>query len=54
MSGRLQGRLAGEVAIVTGSNNGIGKRTVERFSEEGATVVLAARRADEGQAVAQA
>lgn len=32
--------LTGKVAVVTGAASGIGKATVERFSEAGATVVL--------------
>lgn len=37
-------RLEGKIAIVTGSSSGIGKAIALRFGEEGAIVVLAARR----------
>jgi len=47
-------RLDGKVCIITGATSGIGRRTAEVFVAEGARVVIAGRRAAEGQAVAAA
>lgn len=45
------GALNGKVAVVTGGTSGIGERIVEVFVDEGAKVVVAARRHEEGQAL---
>ena len=46
-------RLQDKVCIVTGATSGIGKRTAEVFAAEGAKVVIAGRREEQGQAVAR-
>jgi len=43
--------LTGKVAIVTGGTSGIGESIVERFVEEGAKVLVSARRQEEGHAL---
>jgi NAD(P)-dependent dehydrogenase (short-subunit alcohol dehydrogenase family) len=43
--------LAGKVAIVTGSTQGLGAAVARRFVGEGASVVLSGRNADKGQAI---
>jgi NAD(P)-dependent dehydrogenase (short-subunit alcohol dehydrogenase family) len=45
-------RLQDKVAIITGATSGIGLRTAEVFVAEGARVVVAGRRAAEGDALA--
>ena len=50
---RTTGRLSGKVAIITGATSGIGLRTAEIFVAEGARVVVAGRRAAEGEALAK-
>lgn len=46
-------RLSGRVAIVTGAGQGVGEGIARRLASEGATVVVAARRAVTGEPVAQ-
>lgn len=46
------GELAGEVAVVTGSAQGIGEAIARRFAAAGACVVVADLRGDEAEAVA--
>src|ERR1700744_3479908 len=47
------GRLDGKVAVITGATSGIGLRTAEIFVAEGARIVIAGRRAAEGEALAK-
>lgn len=42
--------LSGKVAIVTGANSGIGYDTAVAFAEKGATVIMACRSLEKGQA----
>lgn len=47
-------RLAGRVAIITGSNRGIGRAIAQAYAQEGARVVVNGRDPDRTEAAAQA
>ncbi len=54
MSSGTSKRLDGRTAIVTGAGQGVGEGMARRLAAEGANVVIAARRSDTGEPVAQA
>lgn len=42
-SGKMPGRFAGKVVIVTGSSQGIGRETAKMYAEEGAKLTITGR-----------
>jgi len=42
----MDNNIAGKVVVITGASSGLGEATARRLSEEGATLVLGARRSD--------
>jgi NADP-dependent 3-hydroxy acid dehydrogenase YdfG len=48
----MEKRLEDKVAVITGATSGIGERTAEIFVEQGASVVIAGRSSEKGDAIA--
>lgn len=46
-------RLQGKVAVITGATSGIGEATARRFAAEGASLVIAGRNRERGDALAR-
>ena len=49
----MSSNIEGKVVVITGASSGLGEATARLLSEEGATVVLGARRLDRIQALAE-
>jgi NAD(P)-dependent dehydrogenase (short-subunit alcohol dehydrogenase family) len=49
----VNANIKGKVALVTGASAGIGRATAMAFSDEGAKVVVAARRSEQGEETAE-
>jgi NADP-dependent 3-hydroxy acid dehydrogenase YdfG len=49
----MNNNIEGKVVVITGASSGLGEAAARHLSEQGAIVVLGARRADRIQALAE-